>query len=69
MQKTEDLGIFFSFFLLRKFNSNFGVCIRGYLLVFSKVSLAAEAPESNLADSVEGKEPATNPASPHRAVG
>lgn len=69
MQKSEDLGTFFSFFLLSKFNSNFVVCIRGHLLVFSKVSLAAEALESNLADSVEGNKPATNPTSPHRVVG
>lgn len=68
MQRSKDLGTFISF-VLNKFNSNFGVCSRGYLLVFSKVSLAAEALESNLADSVEVKETATNPTSPYRAVG
>lgn len=68
MQKSKDLQTFFSFVLLNKFNSNFGVRSRGDLpfLVFSTVSLAAEALESNLADSVEVKEPATSPTSPHK---
>lgn len=69
MQKSEDSGTFFSFLLLSKFNSNFDICIRGYFLVFSKVNLAAEALESNLADSVEVKEPATNSISPHSTIG
>lgn len=66
MQKSKDLQTFFSFVLLNKFNSNFGVRSRGDFLVFSTVSLAAEALESNLADSVEVKEPATSPTSPHK---
>lgn len=37
--------------------------------MFTKVSSAAEAPECNLAHSVEEKEPATNPASLRIDVG
>lgn len=71
MQKYKDLRtfFFFSFVLLNKFNSNFGVCSRGYLLVFSKVSLAAVELESNVSGSVEVKEPVTRPTSTQRAVG